>query len=600
MTRSGLRASLAFLFLLAASAVASAEAPAADIAALIDRLTEAGDWDYIGGSPTDGRSFQPLERRYCLADGEPFRQPPDPPDPVRALVRQGAAAVPFLVAHLDDRRATKAAVPGNIGFDDRCDFNARTAKEDPNLPVPVGPGLSVRRPGRQHVVTVGDLCFAALGPIVNRRFSVTVPMPGAWAPLTSPTESPALREAVKKEWAGLTPERHRDSLIDDFLRPDSDWRRIGACEALACYYPDALEPLALKFLAQPTYNPAEVARFVHDELYAAAGARERRAAFDAYGARRGEAYGDGVLLRLYDDLQRLEQHEQHSAPLTEFAEQPRQCLIELCGRGKDVRSADRPQAGHAVGIRRGRVDRIRPYLRPECEDRRGGAGPAGVDRRRRLPGRRLHEAAGGPRLRRGHRPVLLPPHAAGRGPPGQGRSSVGAGPGGLDAAARRGGPPRRRRGATAAGREGGRERGGEGRPDGAAPGGRVRRRGSRPGAARRQGRPESEGRGRTDAGAAGGAGGPGGRGVASGGARLRAAGRAVGRRPRADRRGGGAAEKGPETNRGEERPRRDGAAPGGGAGPSEDGGGAAGGGDGRERAGQGRLDAAALRRARRP
>ena len=49
---------------------------------------------------------------------------------------------------------------------------------------------------------------------------------------------------MKKEWAGLTPKRHKAALIDDFLTPDSHERRIGACKRLAYYYPETLEPLA--------------------------------------------------------------------------------------------------------------------------------------------------------------------------------------------------------------------------------------------------------------------------------------------------------------------------------------------------------------------
>ena len=100
----------------------------------------------------------------------------------------------------------------------------------------------------------------------------------------------------------------------------------------------------MKYLARPTYDSWDVNRFVRHDLYAAGGARERQTRFDAYLSKHGEASRDGILLQLFEDLDQLEASEQHRLPppLKEFDDQPRQCLIELYGKGKDVKSADRP------------------------------------------------------------------------------------------------------------------------------------------------------------------------------------------------------------------------------------------------------------------
>lgn len=129
---------VAAVFVLTAAAVASAGPPVTDVPALIDKLTEVADSD-IGYSPVAwGRSFLPLDRKSSWRGGLLFQKPEVPSDTLRAIVKQGAAAVPQLIKHLDDKRSTKIKVTHDFGplggmlFTDVCDYNARTAKADPN------------------------------------------------------------------------------------------------------------------------------------------------------------------------------------------------------------------------------------------------------------------------------------------------------------------------------------------------------------------------------------------------------------------------------------------------------------------------------------
>ena len=57
---------------------------------------------------------------------------------------------------------------------------------------------------------------------MNRDFDAVRYQPTAIVIISSPTAVPGLAAAVKKEWAGLTPKRHKAALIADFLTPDSD------------------------------------------------------------------------------------------------------------------------------------------------------------------------------------------------------------------------------------------------------------------------------------------------------------------------------------------------------------------------------------------
>ncbi len=58
--------------------------------------------------------------------------------------------------------------------------------------------------GRKHTVTVGDLCWVALGQIVNRRFDAVRYQPTAIIIVSSPTLSPTLCKQVRADWANLT------------------------------------------------------------------------------------------------------------------------------------------------------------------------------------------------------------------------------------------------------------------------------------------------------------------------------------------------------------------------------------------------------------
>jgi ankyrin repeat protein len=226
----------------------------ADIPGLIDKLVEAEDGDDGYDPYLKVDAFAPL---YSVGAGRRpvlFQKLNRQSDTLRLLVKHGAAALPHLAAHLGDERKTAIKFDNtfpvaSLFFRDDPDRNDRTDKS----PGPVKKG-AVQPEGNpfSHTVTVGDLCFVAIGQIVNRQFSVFRNMPTAIFFIDSPTRSPVLRERVQRAWGSLKPEQHRASLAADFLKPDTDERRIGACIRLACYYPDTLETLALKILARPT------------------------------------------------------------------------------------------------------------------------------------------------------------------------------------------------------------------------------------------------------------------------------------------------------------------------------------------------------------
>lgn len=347
--------SVAFLAAYASSTYSQAQD---DIAGLIDNLPDIADGD-VGYMPTmSGEGFLPLDV------SEPgamllFQQPPTKSATLRELVERGAAAVPQLIAHLDDKRPTKIVlnhegVFGGMFFDDEYDYNARVVKQPPG-------GVnrrSIKERGhpKHHTVTVGDLCFVALGQVVNRSFNAVRYQPTACIMINSPTYSDRLRIAIKTEWGELTPQRHRELLIRDFAEPDSEWRRNGACLRLGYYYRDALEPLALRQLAEPRYDGIEVQNLIREQLYRAKDARERKAKFDDFVSKHNEAARQAILNDLFHDLN-LQEHGERgsiSPPVKKGEYVARECLTELFGYPKDVKSTDRPlllPVGDAVQAR---------------------------------------------------------------------------------------------------------------------------------------------------------------------------------------------------------------------------------------------------------
>ena len=265
-------------------------------------------------------------------------------DTLRKVVEQGADAVPSLLKHLNDARTIKMEpVKGMMWMDflDEYDYNRRTRKTKPKG-VNRDDTLNDNHPN-EHAVTVGDLCFVALGQIVNRNFAATRYQPSGGAVVSSPTYSAVLRRVILDEWSGLTRERHKKRLIDDFVNPDHEERLIGAYQRLAFYYPECVESLVLKRLAEPCYDVFKTSEFVREKLYRGKDAGDRKKLLEAFVAEHGEVARQGILLELFDDLDSQEATEEHRrSPPLDAKYDARACLIDLYGYPKDVRSKSRP------------------------------------------------------------------------------------------------------------------------------------------------------------------------------------------------------------------------------------------------------------------
>jgi hypothetical protein len=144
------------------------------------------------------------------------------------LSRLGPPAIPWLLKHLDDERETGLEVRGGA-----------FAKVYAHAEVPVPPGRPAEREAMAaaleceagvrwwkadtgeevpfHVVTVGDLCFAVLGRIVNRPYEPVRSPTTTLTIVSSPSRDPRIAEALRGWWGSGDPRRILlRSLLADF------------------------------------------------------------------------------------------------------------------------------------------------------------------------------------------------------------------------------------------------------------------------------------------------------------------------------------------------------------------------------------------------
>jgi hypothetical protein len=341
-----------FAWMALAAGISPAPASATDeIEALIGQFREVGAEGIGFSTSVSGWEFLPYP-----GSGETgamlLAQAPSEPSPIlRKVIEKGVAAVPALLAHIDDVRPTKLAPVKRMmwmSFVDEYDYNRRVSRPPAGVhrrgaDAGLRTAAARRRSPEEHVVTVGDLCFVALGQIVNRNFEAVRYQPTGGMVINSPSSSKALAAAVRSEWRGLTPASHRERLVQDALQPDSGYRRIGAYYRLAFYYPDATEDVALTILSTPVFDVLAAEKFVRDVLYKLTAAERRLSSFDEFVSTH-EAGADGVLSQLFDDLGSQEACEQGRMFPKDacLRGDPRRLLIELFARDRNVKSADRP------------------------------------------------------------------------------------------------------------------------------------------------------------------------------------------------------------------------------------------------------------------
>lgn len=195
---------------------------------------------------------------HTVCDGMPLlsgnsNRSPLAHDALTELVRRGPGIVPFLCAHMDDARPVRRPVlrlqeDARIVYDEnpwghrsgRGKARPSTVQQEEFFP-----GEESARPDSPWRLTVGDLCYFALGQIVNRKFFPIAHSGGPAPPiLAAPSRFPLLRDAARKEWGAANTRVILASLTADAMRPDRLFRDVGAIRRLKLYFPGAVERVA--------------------------------------------------------------------------------------------------------------------------------------------------------------------------------------------------------------------------------------------------------------------------------------------------------------------------------------------------------------------
>lgn len=314
-----------------------------EIESLINKLSEISEIGYGYCEGFTGFQFLPQPDSDQITMVVQGSRSPKRSSTLEKIVKQGIAAVPLLLKHLDDDRETR--IPTQKGmmwqrFADEYDFNRRTRKSPPDRVNKERFGDNWPSP---HTITVGDLCFVALGQILNRNFNATRYQPTGGLIVNSPTYSKDLCRAVREDWENLTEIGHRELLTQDFLFPDHEYRRIGAYRRLAFYYPNDVEALVTKQLRIPTFDVFRTGKFVRETLYPQKSNEKRKELFLSFVAQNGSASSDGILRHLFKDLDTQEADEQGRLhPPLKTKQDARDVLILLFVYPKDVKSDQKP------------------------------------------------------------------------------------------------------------------------------------------------------------------------------------------------------------------------------------------------------------------
>jgi hypothetical protein len=230
----------------------------AEVTRWIDTLSQADCFD-TGVSPTYGGSdFPPVGGQAqwsvaTLSDSRPHRKN----TALAKLVELGPTSLPALLAHLDDKRPSKIVVKHDNSFGGMwhaAEVPAATAAEEEKLKatLPGGDDLGGHTQGiSEHTVTVGDLCFVAVGMITNRPYNAVRYQPTACIVVNSPTTTPEIARAVRSLWQSTPPaaalQRH---LAADFKSGGN--LRSGAAVRWLYYFPDdALPSIKAALKADP-------------------------------------------------------------------------------------------------------------------------------------------------------------------------------------------------------------------------------------------------------------------------------------------------------------------------------------------------------------
>lgn len=273
-----------------------------DVPALVDMLQREEDQGIGTHATANASGFLAVDQEPRFVCGILGSPKPKTSPVMRELVRRGLSALPSLIAHVSDARPTGLVIVhtssmGTLWQSDEYDPRSiDPGKQPPGVNAELATHTWIekaRKSTGRYTVCVGDLCYVAIGQIVNRNLSVVRYQPTACIVVNSPVQTPALAAAVRQDWSRLTPDQHRESLSRD-VRSMDPGATGGAMVRLLFYYPKEAEDLALRLLARPLYEDDLIWDFVMKRLVKKDDPAGWRTMVKEFGKAHGQAAADAV------------------------------------------------------------------------------------------------------------------------------------------------------------------------------------------------------------------------------------------------------------------------------------------------------------------
>lgn len=238
---------------------------------LIDRLQDETQQGTGTHTTAWTSGFPPLDIPAKFSGGVLGSRAPAKSMVMVELVRRGVGIIPDLLTHLSDARPTKLTV-GSGGafpfmsawFSDEYDFRFPEKERQNESANAVGFGS--QRSFSSYTLKVGDLCYVALGEIVNRQLLAVRYQPSACLVVNSPVEFPSLARAARADWSKLSEAEHESSLRADLEAQRNFWRAPSAIPRLLFYYPQSGQKLVETMLGRPLFDRDAVYHFVLSDL----------------------------------------------------------------------------------------------------------------------------------------------------------------------------------------------------------------------------------------------------------------------------------------------------------------------------------------------
>lgn len=272
-----------------------------EIEVLIDKLQEESNESIGLHSLAWAEGFMALDEEPQFRGGVIGTAKPVTSITMRALVQQGVRAIPLLLRHLSDDRPTKLTLskgtfPEIRWFGDEYDSRYKDITKQP-ASVNSKEDYRTRRKVAEYTFRVGDLCFVALGQIVNRNLSGTRYQPSCCLVINSPVATPTLALAAKQDWASLSTEEHKNLLKQDCLSK-YPYATSAAIQRLLFYYPQEGEAMVLKLLRRPLYDGSALWRFISEQLVKTESINEWQTLINKFHHQAGKPAADSIPFRV--------------------------------------------------------------------------------------------------------------------------------------------------------------------------------------------------------------------------------------------------------------------------------------------------------------